>query len=235
MSQQSLSVSDLIVSINRGVLGKHRDSYDILTMAALSAAIDSAAYYQERMLTARNFSVDFELLEDAMRACSIKGSILEFGVASGRTINHIASLTNQTVYGFDSFEGLPETWRTGFEKGVFVRQAPPQVGQNVQLLVGYFEDTLNGFLNMNNEEISLLHVDCDLYSSTKTIFEKLSARIVPGTVIVFDEYFNYPGYKNHEFKAFQEFCLSESVRYRYHSFVSRHQQVCVIIDSKGKA
>ena len=87
MSNQSLSINDLIDRINRGVLGKHHDSYDILTMAALSAAIDSAAYYQERMLTARNFPGDLELLEDALRACSIKGSILEFGVATGRTIN----------------------------------------------------------------------------------------------------------------------------------------------------
>jgi hypothetical protein len=38
---------------------------------------------------------------------------LEFGVASGRTINYISNFTNDKVYGFDSFEGLPEKWRNG--------------------------------------------------------------------------------------------------------------------------
>ena len=40
---------------------------------------------------------------------------LEFGVASGRTINYISTFTNDTVYGFDSFEGLPEKWRKLFQ------------------------------------------------------------------------------------------------------------------------
>ena len=44
---------------------------------------------------------------------------LEFGVASGRTINYISKFTTDTVYGFDSFEGLPEKWRDGFDKGAF--------------------------------------------------------------------------------------------------------------------
>lgn len=229
--QNKLALNDLIASMNQGLLGKHRDSYDVMTMAALSAAMDSAAYYQEKMLTARNFPSDLELLADAIAASSVKGSILEFGVASGRTINHISSLTSQKVYGFDSFEGLPESWRTGFEKGAFARSLPPPININVELLIGYFEDTLEHFLQRNGEMVRLLHVDCDLYSSTKTIFEKLAPRIGPGTVIVFDEYFNYPGYKNHEFKAFREFCISGSVRYKYHSLVSRHQQVAVVIES----
>jgi hypothetical protein len=29
-------------------------------------------------------------------------------------------------------------------------------------------------------------------------------RLASGSVIVFDEYFNYPGWKVHEFKAFQD-------------------------------
>lgn len=46
---------------------------------------------------------------------------LEFGVASGRSINYISQFTKDKVYGFDSFEGLPETWRDCFEKGSFSR------------------------------------------------------------------------------------------------------------------
>jgi hypothetical protein len=50
-----------------------------------------------------------------------------------------------------------------------------------------------------------LHIDCDIYASTKEIFDNLVDNIVPGTVIVFDELYNYPGAEEHEFKAFQEF------------------------------
>jgi hypothetical protein len=44
---------------------------------------------------------------------------LEFGVGCGNTINYISSFTKENVYGFDSFEGIPETWRDRYEKGAF--------------------------------------------------------------------------------------------------------------------
>ena len=77
--------------------------------------------------------------------------------------------------------------------------------------------------------ISLLHVDCDLYSSTRTIFAALGDRLIPGSVIVFDEYFNYTGWRQHEYKAFQEYLASSERRYEYLSLVPQHQQVCVRI------
>ena len=36
-------------------------------------------------------------------------------------------------------------------------------------------------------------------------------------------------WRKHEFKAFQEFISVRNLSYKYDSFVSRHQQVCVII------
>ena len=56
----------------------------------------------------------------------------------------------------------------------------------------------------NKEPVKFLNVDCDLYSSTKTIFDLIENRIVSGTVIFFDEYFGFQDWRNHEFKAFQE-------------------------------
>jgi hypothetical protein len=189
-----------------------------------------AKYYCEKMNKAANFDSDLALLKHAVEIRKLDGQILEFGVASGRTINHISSLVKQKVYGFDVFTGLPETWRTGFTAGIFGRQDLPQVNENVELVVGLFEETLEGFLKHNPQQISLLHVDCDLYAGTKTIFDKLGHLIQPGTVIVFDEYFNYPGWNQHEFKAFQEFVEGKKLKYRYDSFVSKHQQVCVVME-----
>ena len=80
--------------------------------------------------------------------------------------------------------------------------------------------------------ISLLHVDCDLYSSTKTIFDRLNDWIVPGTIIVFDEYFNYSGWELHEFKAFQEFREANRLSYEYIGLAPTGQQVAVRITQR---
>jgi hypothetical protein len=62
---------------------------------------------------------------------------LEFGVASGFTINHISNFTSDKVYGFDSFYGLPEKWYDGYEEGAFSRNGHlPQVNNNVELVPG---------------------------------------------------------------------------------------------------
>lgn len=218
--------------VNVSVLGKQTDSFDILTMANLVSSLDSASYFNHKMSGVRNFANSIDLLTHAMSLRSFEGLILEFGVASGRTINHIASLTEQPVHGFDVFSGLPEDWRTGYEKGMFA-QAIPKTLPNVELVVGLYEQTLDGFIARTREPVALLHVDCDLYSSTRTVFAKLADRIVPGTVIVFDEYFNYPGWREHEFKAFAEFCAWQRIKYAYQAMVSRHQQVCVVITQRG--
>jgi len=227
-------LSKIAESIKVDVLGKKTDSFDILTFANLQAGFASATYFNAKMSKATNVDSDLQLLSRAMEQRTVPGLIMEFGVAAGRTINHISSLTDQPVYGFDNFAGLPETWRTGFGAGSFRREVPA-VNGNVELVVGLFDDTLGDFLDRHDGPVSLLHVDCDLYSGAKTIFDELAPRIVPGTVIVFDEYFNYPGWEHHEFKAFHEFVAANDISYRYDSFVSRHQQVCVVIEQPGRS
>ena len=204
------------------------DSFDILDVAFFAAAMDSAQFYEEYMLTAQSFESDLELLTHAMTLAPPDGLILEFGVASGRTIRHLAGLTSRPISGFDSFEGLPEAWRTGFQQGRFA-QALPAVPSNVTLHKGWFSATLPAMVASTTEPLALLHVDCDLYSSTIYVLDSLADRIKKGTVIVFDEYLNYPGWKQHEHKAFQEFVERSGITYRFDSFVPSHQQVCVVV------
>lgn len=204
------------------------DSFDVLDVAFFSAAMESAAFYEEFMLTASAFESDLLLLTHAMNLAPKEGLILEFGVASGRTIRHIASLTQGAIHGFDSFEGLPETWRTGFAQGAF-KQSLPAVPSHVSLHKGWFSATLPPFVSATKEPVALLHVDCDLYSSTAFVLDALADKLQKGTVIVFDEYFNYPGWKQHEHKAFHEFVARTGRSYRFDSFVPGHQQVCVVL------
>ncbi len=136
----------------------------------------------------------------------IDGLWLEFGVWKGDSINKIAQFTDKKIFGFDSFTGLPEDWREGKTQGRYdVGGMLPEVRDNVELFAGWFADTLPAFLEKHPGNVALLHVDCDIYNSTKTVLTLLRERIVPGTVIVFDELFNYPEYRDHEIKAFYEF------------------------------
>lgn len=143
---------------------------------------------------------------------------LEFGVFSGRTINYISKFTTDTVYGFDSFEGLPEDWRDKFNKGTFSSNGNmPTVRENVELIKGWFSDTLPDFIKTHNKKISFLHMDADLYSSTKCIFDNVKDYIDDDCVIIFDELVNYPGFDSDkgELKAFYEFITENDVDYEW--------------------
>lgn len=160
------------------------------------------------------------------------GAIAEFGVYKGSTINHIARrVPDRAIVGFDSFRGLPEKWAGfRFKKNDFDRGGrKPKVPANVTLLDGWFEDTVPLYCADLSEPIAFAHVDCDLYSSTKTVLDAIAAHLVPGSIIVFDEFFNYPGYRLHEFKAFGEFVETYRVD---HSFIGYSgQQVSLVINA----
>ena len=115
-------------------------------------------------------------------------------------------------------------------KGKFTMKGKlPSVPDNVQLHVGWFDRTLPEFLQTTAENVAFLHIDCDIYESTRTVFDILRDRIVRGTVIVFDEYFNYPGWRLHEFKAFQEFIAKRSLKYEYIGMSAEKGHVAVQI------
>lgn len=157
------------------------------------------------------------------------GLWLEFGVCSGNTINIISSQTNNIVYGFDSFLGLPEDWGNHQPKGMYSTGGNlPSVRENVELVVGLFQDTLEEFLENNHGPVAYLHLDADLYSSTKYVLDKLENRIVSGTVISFDEIYNYPEYRDHEIKAWLEFCESTKISYEWITRTIHEQATCIV-------
>ncbi len=145
------------------------------------------------------------------------GLYLEFGVYSGNTINIISKFTNNNIYGFDSFEGLPEDWRDNYLKGKFnLNGNLPIVNENVVLIKGWFNESLSEFMKKHKEEkITFIHIDCDIYSSTKTIFDLTKNNISNNCIIVFDELINYPNYFNHEWKAWWEFVKENNIEFEW--------------------
>ena len=218
----------------RQLLGLYTDVIDTEFTAIRLASEESARYVLENMRTVPNFDTDYDLHEwvttTQLDPKLDRGMILEFGVATGRTLNQFAYwLPDRMVYGFDGFTGLPEDWTSRMRRGFFARDSLPQVRKNCELVVGWFDQTLPGFraTKIKDNPIALLHVDCDLYSSTVTVLNNLKDNIVPGTVIIFDEYMNYPGWQLDEFRAWQEHCRAYGVKYEYIGRVSRHQKVAV--------
>lgn len=217
------------------LLGLYTDVIDTDFTACRLASEESVRYIQQHMRAVPNFATDYDLHQwvattQLDKKLLATGTILEFGVATGRTLNHFAHcLPQKTIHGFDGFVGLPEDWTSRMRKGFFARNSLPTVKSNCRLWVGWFNETLPGFVKTVQKKapVALLHVDCDLYSSTVTVLEELKNNIVSGTIIVFDEYINYPGWQLDEFKAWQEFCDKYNVEYQYIGYVSRHQKVAV--------
>jgi hypothetical protein len=201
---------------------------DIELARQRKAVADSADFVDRHMPLAKSYPDKFSLLAAALSEVTVKGLYCEFGVFQGETINFIASRVEQEIHGFDSFEGLPEDWRPGFDKGTF-RTEPPQVRSNVRLHPGWFEDSLPRFMHDHPEPVAFLHIDADLYSSAKTVLELLSERIQPGTVIQFDEFFNFPGWAGGEYRAFAEFCAAVNLQPHYIGFTRSGEQAAARI------
>jgi hypothetical protein len=168
----------------------------------------------------------FEVLRHAATLAPADGMILEFGVAGGTTIRALADcppLRERPIFGFDSFKGLPEAWGR-YPKGQFAC-AVPEVPHNVELVVGWFDETLAPFLASHRDDVALLHIDCDLYSSTRTVFEHLGPQIVAGTVIVLDEFWIIT---DHEQRAFNEWVAANGRQYRDEA--RSVEQLCAVME-----
>lgn len=136
------------------------------------------------------------------------GISLEFGVFRGASINFIAkNFPSRQYYGFDSFEGFPDDGRSDWNQDFSTQGQLPSVPDNVKLIKGFFSDTLPDFLDDHmKDSIKIINIDCDIYSSTKDIFNLMTERklITPGIIISFDELINYDGYLWNEMFAFFE-------------------------------
>jgi hypothetical protein len=204
---------------------KHYAS-NLLVDMNLEAKKDTLEYIKANMADAPFFEKHPALVKYALGQVDTDGLYLEFGVGRGKSMRWIAPVVSGPVYGFDSFEGIQEYWN-GNPVGSFAQSKLPKVPDNVEFVVGYFDSSLPGFLEEHPGPVAFLHVDCDLYSSTVTIFDALGERLQPGAIVLFDEYYNFHRWQQHEFKAFQEFVEKSGMKYEYIAFSVTGQQVAV--------
>jgi predicted O-methyltransferase YrrM len=208
---------------------ERRSRRDLLAAGERAAAESSERFTRQAMPTAPTLEDPIATLKHALSLAPTDGMALEFGVATGGTLTVIAAARgNKQVFGFDSFQGLPEDWRTNIPAGTFKTDDLPEV-PGAELVVGLFEHTLPDFLASHSDPVAFIHLDADLYSSTATVLEHVGPRLQPGTVIVFDEYFNYPGWEEHEHRAWQEFVAKSAIEFRYVAYTRDDEQVALVI------
>lgn len=200
---------------------------DIAAAAERHAVATTEEFVREHLPTARTFPHPAETLAHALSLAPEDGMACEFGVFSGGSLKTIVTArAGRDVYGFDSFQGLPEDWRANIPAGAFRAEQVPEV-DGATIVSGWFSDTLPGFLAEHPGPVAFLHLDADLYSSTKTVLEKIGDRLRPGSVVLFDEYFNYPGWEGHEHRAWREFVEKHGVGFEYLCYTSNNEQLAV--------
>ncbi len=161
------------------------------------------------------------LLESTLR---LPGKVIECGVYRGNSLRMICrtlaeSSPEKRILACDSFEGFPKKKVGRIDLGThwilsrvrrkyrMCQDTPARLerffeayGIDGLIVKGYFSDTLQQF---SDDRFCFIHLDCDLYESYKECLNMLYQSLVPGGVIVFDDYGspNWPGAK----KAVDEF------------------------------
>ncbi len=198
----------------------------------------SAEFIELHMLYAEPFETRVGLYRYIFERLPSEGLLLEFGVHNGHSINIFAEMTSRDIHGFDSFEGLPcdglipsrndggSKWYTGKMTN---QGTMPTVSGNVRLHKGWFNDVLPKFVNDHaGETAALLHIDCDIYSSTASVFQNFEKLLVPGTIILFDEYLNFEGWQRHEHKAFMELVARLNLKYEFIAYAYYGAAACIL-------
>lgn len=142
------------------------------------------------------------------------------------------------MFGFDSWDGLPEEWLTGaadckHPAGTFACEPPKDLQRGVKLVRGLFSETIPGWLAANSGPVQFLHIDCDLYSGARDVLFGMNDRLMPGSVIVFDELVDwsgdwYPNWQQGEWKALTEW-MAECRREIEPIGRTAHQQAAFIV------
>ncbi len=158
---------------------------------------------------------------------------IEFGVGRGNSMRwwtgqntHPESL----FWGFDTFEGLPERYGT-YAEGTFSLGGnfPDIPDTRIQFVKGLFQDTLLQTLpSLDFSQLTIVHVDGDLYNSALYPLALLYPNLKPGDLIIFDEF----GVPMHEFRAFEDFTRAFRMKLKPIGAINNYLQVVFQVESQ---
>jgi len=169
-------------------------------------------------------------LEIYKKIIDLPGDILEFGVYKGTSLVRLLSFrdliehsSSRKIYGFDIFGKFPddlslESDRTfvdkfedaggwGISKDDLESHLADKGFSNYELVQGDINETIVTFLEKKPHlKISLMHIDVDVYEPTMNILNAFWERIVPGGILMLDDYGTVEG----ETKAVDDFFKNKS-------------------------
>jgi O-methyltransferase len=192
----------------------HEALFDHIAMEADSLPEDPASQLIATLLRERRAFVDVtrmrHLVERATSYTGRSGAFVECGVAKGASLAVLAAYAGErTVWGFDSFEGLPEqTEGDGGDGAMFVGYSCSgergeaavadtfaMVGvpmDHVRLVRGWFSDTLP-VTRASIGPIAILRIDADWYEGTRYVLDQLHEQVMPGGTVLVDDYESFAG------------------------------------------
>lgn len=147
-----------------------------------------------------------------------KGAFVECGVYLGWSASVMINAADdkRRIYLCDSYQGFPEFTKEDVFPHTLNLKGPAKLAtmqkvieflkgirisiDKVIFVRGFFNETLQD-LAENIEDIAVLHIDVDLYNSTKQVFDHLLSKVIRGGYIVLHDYPGFPGVK----KAVEEF------------------------------
>jgi hypothetical protein len=157
-----------------------------------------------------------EQCSEYLVGAQLEGDYVEFGVYRGDTFSHVYGwlsphFPNMRFIAFDSFEGLPrprgvdalDGYSSHFVENEFACTEESFIANirskgvdltKVDVLKGWFDQSLNSEGASGIGKIAFAWIDCDLYESTVPVLDYLTDRLQVGTVVLFDD---WRSYRNH--------------------------------------
>jgi len=138
----------------------------------------------------QDFSRVIHVCHYVLETQDLPGDMVEFGCYKGDTAKLMSFLSHKTLYVFDSFDGLPQS----------VENVPGEMKMPIHefsenftksgirmpyIRQGWFRDLTPEHLP---EKISFAHLDGDLYDSTLDALKLIYDRLVPGAIVLIDDY-----------------------------------------------
>ena len=149
--------SVLVLPPGKEIVQGHQILHFKSTDTSYAKSPEGRVFVEKYLQAAAALTSDAEVLRFASDQVKLKGVFIELGVCTGKTINFVAALNpHKKIYGFDSFQGLPEDWVRAdkvIPVGTFGFKNPailPPVLHNVELIRGWFSDTLPTFTKRND-------------------------------------------------------------------------------------
>lgn len=161
----------------------------------------------------------------------VPGDYLEFGLWRGKTFGYAHRMKHRygrhdmKLWGFDSFQGLPDTGEHHdniWYKGQFACSRPEfeailksrgVQSSEYELVEGFYSESLNDVTHrrLSGRKAAIVYIDCDLYDSTVEVLDFIQPYLVNGSIICFDDFYNYKGDPEQgEQKALADFMQRET-------------------------